>query len=224
MAFAMSRKRQQRKAKHTELARQLGVSRGDLADAGQALTAKGRVGQLVVRCQSLEVLEEAGAIGRVLGKRPLRAVAVAAFLVDGHGASSLGAARWTFGDGAKGAPLLPIESAKLEAKPRYERPAHFVIVLAATEADADLSEALSSDGLQLLSASGDAIGVDDDNLADAAWETPRIVGLGRAGGALDGILGAAAVSVPGVHRARHALAFPLTTPGGRYLAHLEVRI
>lgn len=220
----MSRKRQQRKAKQTELARQLGVSRGEVADKAEALTSKSRVGQLLVRCERLEVVERVGVLGRMLGKRSLRTLCAAGFVVDGHGANHLGSVRWDFGEGAKGARLEPVAGGKLEAKPRYERPAHFVIVLAATSPDSGVMDHLASADLQLLSASGDAIGVDDANLADAAWETPRMVGLGKRGHSLDGVLSAAAVSIPGVHRARHTLAFPLDTDAGRYIAHIDVKI
>jgi len=222
----MSRKREQRRQKDTELARQLGLKRSELEERGDALLQKPRAGHLVLTARSLLVDSEAGAVGRLFGKRTLRAVAASVFLVDGHGPHHLGTESWKFVAAPEGTLLVPETKTVLEAKRRYERPAHFVVVVAGGVADARFSPVLDDPSrLRLVSMSGDRIAVDDRLLADAAWETPRALSLGDSDGSpLEGVTSAAAVSSPGVHRSQRTLVFPLVSTDGAYQVTFDLKI
>ncbi len=178
----MSRKREARREKRHELARQLGVAAGEVDDH-RHLQEHARVCRPVLRVVSH--VPRGGVFGR-LWSRPGHLV-LALFLVD-----------------SKGARLLDVSA--LDAGERrldkltYHRPAHFVLVAITAPDPAPLVAAIPSATLLV-----DDRPIGDATLASAAWETPRRARIGGLPIACTGVV----LSVRGVARVDERVALPL---------------
>lgn len=115
------------------MARQLGVK--TLDDRAKELVAKGRVGHVELRLSAVHVdTDRDGFIARRL-KRPLQVMA-RAYLVDGHGVHCVATLAADAEDApAEGAGRAFDPVARTKESVRYERPAHFVIVVTAAVGD-----------------------------------------------------------------------------------------
>lgn len=178
----MSRKREARRDKRHELARQLGVASADV-DEHRHLQERARVSRPVLRV--VQHAPAGGLLGRLFS-RPEHLV-LALFLVDSQGARLLDVVALDAGE------------RRLD-KLTYHRPAHFVLVALSAREPAPLVAAIASATLLL-----DDLPVDAVAIASAGWEAPRRVSIG---GLATPFVGAA-VSVRGVARVAERVQLPL---------------
>jgi hypothetical protein len=169
----MSRDREEKRKKKAELARQLGVSKGDV-DEHKDLAERERVTRPAV--QLLE--RKAGFLSRLISRED--DLVLALFLVELRRARLIKA--------------FALDDMRHElGKVTYHRPAHFVVVVFASENVPASFDALRIDGHEVASE------------AIAAWETPRAVRIEGVAGVTKG----AAVSMRGIARVEAKHDFPL---------------
>jgi hypothetical protein len=176
----MSRERERQRKKRSELARQLGVTRGELADGG-AIEQRERVTRPALQLQSRN---STGLLGRLHKELPLVA---ALYLVDAKGARLVRAL------------VLDGDRQEIE-KLVYRRPAHFIIVLLETGDPGAVINGFATAQLRL-----DDLDLASDAFASAEWEVARRV---RVAG-LKGEHSGAALSIRGVTRVAARHEFPL---------------
>ncbi len=122
----MSRKRQRRREKDDEMARQLGVK--TLDEKARELVAKGRVGHVELRPRSLRVTADTDGFLAKRRKRVLHC-GVSAYLVDGHGVHLVTQQIFET-EVPKGDGVVALDAiGRTKQDVRYERPAHFVVVV-----------------------------------------------------------------------------------------------
>jgi hypothetical protein len=210
----MSRKRREKKEKKAEMARQLGVKPGELDDKAKDLMAKGRVGHF--RARPLSVKKKAGGGGvlsRLLGGK--LHLGLAAFLVDGHGVRRVSFGQWDAPWPKGGAQATELDgAAKIEEDVRYERPAHFVVVLATAfgHAGPNFDALLQSEGLSFCEREDEQkteFDLADKRFSSDRWEKPHAIWINAGGEKIDG----ACVSLSGVHK--HKSHTPFGVESGR---------
>lgn len=191
----MSRKREERRKKKAELARQLGVAASEV-DAHHHLQENERVTRPELRL--LELRSPGGVRGLLAGRRP--DVVVAVYVVEAGGARLVGTQRLA-------------ERKQQLARLSYTRPAHFLVAALATTDAPTAIDALQAAGA---SVQIDGHAVDSPSFADAQWETARAASLGG----VEGVTTCAAVSVRGVGRSAVTAELPL----GRWTAAVELKL
>ena len=169
----MSRDREEKRKKKAELARQLGVSKADV-DEHKELAERERVTR-----PAIQLVERKASFLKRLISREAELV-LALFLVEQRRARLIKA--FALGD-------VRHELGKVT----YHRPAHFVVVVFASESVPSSFDALRIDGHDVA------------NEAIAAWEKPRAVRIEG----VEAVTKGAAVSVRGIARVVVKLEFPL---------------
>lgn len=169
----MSRDREEKRKKKAELARQLGVSKADV-DEHKDLADRERVTRPAIQL----VERKASFLKRLMGSEDL---VLALFLVEQRRARLIKA-------------FLLRDVRHELGKVTYHRPAHFFVVVFASESVPSL-DALRIDGYEVA------------NEALVAWETPRAVRIDG----VDGVTKGAAVSMRGIARVEAKLDFGMAT-------------
>ena len=219
----MSRKRQAKKEKRAELARQLGVDVNAVDDKQLALQSRARVSRFVATPIALRVVERPKGMRALLVGQVEPSVWLSVFLVDGHGVKHVGVQRWRFARTQKGQREVAIQEApKLAQELRYERPAHFIVIAACTPAGTNAIEDALSDvelrvrsGEQMLALADGAFATDD-------WEQPREVRLHLANAPHE--TSAGLVCLRGVHKTSAPFALPFRMGSFGFLLETKLRV
>lgn len=209
----MSRKRQRRREKESEMARQLGVK--SLDDRARELVAKGRVGHVELRLNAVEVLTDHDGFLARRRKRPLT-LSAQAFLVDGHGVHNVASAVATTADAPAPSVSHPLATRTKESV-RYERPAHFVVVVTADVGakpeDVDDAPLLAFEGHAPVQLDADSI---SKRLSEPFTPCRVLVGESDSPGAF--------VVLPGVHKTSTAAIASVDHPRLTLELSLDIRL
>jgi hypothetical protein len=222
----VSRKREEKRDKERELARQLGVAKDDVS---HTLLEKGRSADIELKNGRIDVESEPRALLSLATSRTRPHVVAAVYLVSPAGLAHV--VTRSFSGAAIGAatsvPLAIDEPGPVRV--RYERPAHFVVVALAFASDklVDATALVDPARIALLVPAGaptrDVKRLDDAGLAKlTVAQSARVFVDGKAPGG--DLVGAAVLAVGGVHRFKDEIALPFAAPDGKrrwsLVAHL----
>jgi hypothetical protein len=191
----VSRKREDRRKKKAEMARQLGVSASEV-DSHHHLQERERVTRPELRL--VELHGPPGLRSLVAGRRP--DVVIALFVVETRGPRLVGALK--LGDKAHQLERLS-----------YTRPAHFVLLATATKDSSSVLASFPTDNSALKLSD---LALDAPDFASNEWEEAREVEITGLPGATTG----AAMSLHGVGRSAVTAELPL----GKWTALVEVSV